>query len=153
MKNNKHGNANDSDERTEIPVNETEDASNEYDNEFDDDQEPKFQSWIIRVYTSDLAGRSFEGTDSNVYLYLIGENDETERIWLNKDNSVSEHRDLFESGNCDEFLVKTSLNLESVIGIRIGQDESETAAGWHLAKVEVVNKKAYLQVYFTVTVG
>lgn len=97
--------------------------------------------WIIKVYTSDLKSKIKEGTDSAVYISLIGSSDETKKVILSKRNAVSNQKNLFESGNIDEFQILTNIQLEKVQNIRIGHDNSGVGSGWHLNKVEVINRK------------
>ncbi len=82
-----------------------------------------------------------EGTDANVYFYLIGADYETEKFWLNRSSQVSSNRNLFESGNIDEFELTTKIDIEKPRKCRIGHDNSGAAAGWHLERVEAVNKR------------
>jgi len=93
------------------------------------------------VYTSDLhSGKSAEGTDASVYVELIGNNDEvSERIWLTKEKSISKNRNLFEPGNCDEFLIRTT-KLNRLGKLKIGHDNSGFASGWYLNYVEIISK-------------
>ncbi len=94
----------------------------------------------MKVYTSDLKTEMSEGTDANVYIYLIGEETETEKFFLNKSKVVSgTDNGLFETGNVDEFRIN-SRNIGSLKRIRIGHDNSGFAAGWNLEKVEIINK-------------
>jgi hypothetical protein len=97
--------------------------------------------WIVRVYTSDLFGKKFEGTDAKVYISLIGTKNETEKFWLNETNATTNNQDLFEEGQMDEFHLTTNADLKILNSIRIGHDNTNTAAGWHLDRVEVINKK------------
>ena len=75
-----------------------------------------------------------EGTNANVYIALIGANREAEKVWLNKKIATSKNKDLFEAGQCDEFLVNAP-NIRRITKIRIGIDNSGFGAGWHLDKV------------------
>lgn len=100
------------------------------------------------MFTSDLKRKASEGTDSKVYIELVGSNNKvTERIWLDKNVSVSKNKDLFETGQCDEFLIKTK-NFKKVSQIRIGHDNSGFGSGWHLSRVEVINKSDSKQYEF-----
>ena len=92
------------------------------------------------MFTSDLKRKSSEGTDAKVYIELVGSNNKvTERIWLDKNVSVSGNKNLFETGQCDEFLIKAK-KLKNVVQVRIGHDNSGFGSGWHLNRVEIVNK-------------
>ena len=85
-----------------------------------------------------MKGKRLEGTDANVYLYLIGTEFETEKFWLNKSNVLSNNKNLFEQGNMDEFTITTSIDIEKPRKCRIGHDDSGSAAGWHLDKVNLI---------------
>jgi len=87
------------------------------------------------VYTSDLKGYSID----KCYISLIGSKNETDKTWLNKSNLKSKNKNLFEIGNIDEFLIKSSVDLNKLNQIRIGHESFDT--DWQLEKVEVVNKK------------
>jgi hypothetical protein len=106
--------------------------------------------WLVKVYTSDIRDKTRESTDSNVYISFIGESvesgeeEETERLWLARDNLKHKTRDLFralfEQGHTDEFLVTPKTRLSSVHKIRIGHDNSGLSPGWHLQKVELIDQ-------------
>jgi hypothetical protein len=87
-----------------------------------------------------LKGKSLEGTDSKVYISLIDDKTETERIWLTK-NNATQKRNLFESGKMNEFAVHTSTSLSKLNKIRIGHDNSGFGPGWHLNKVVLLHKQ------------
>lgn len=108
----------------------------EYDDDFNEGDD-----WIIKVYTSDLKGKAFEGTDAKVYISLIGTRNETEKFYLNKSNVKSKNKDLFEVGNVDEFQVTSNVDLDKLHQICIGHENNSLGAGWHLEKIEVINKR------------
>lgn len=95
---------------------------------------------MVRVYTSDLESEGFEGTDAKVYIHLMDDKNETEKIWLNKSNAKSASKDLFETGAMNEFAISTNTPIKRLNKIRIGHDDSGFASGWHLKKVEIINK-------------
>jgi hypothetical protein len=97
--------------------------------------------WLVKIFTSDLKGVSMEGTNSNVYIALIGyDNHECEKVWLSKQIATSKNKDLFEAGKCDEFLVSAP-NVKKLKKIRIGIDNAGFGAGWHLQKVEIIDQR------------
>ena len=79
----------------------------------------------------------FEGTNARVYISLMDDKDETEKIFLDKNNAISNNKDLFESGQLDEFFIRTKTSLKDLKKIRIGHDNSGLASGWHLEKVNL----------------
>ena len=79
-----------------------------------------------------------EGSDANVYIALIGENQEAEKVWLSKQIAKSKNKNLFEAGQCDEFLIFAP-NIKRLKKIRIGIDNTGFGAGWHLQKVECID--------------
>jgi hypothetical protein len=106
------------------------------------------QKWQIKVTTSDLKGKAFEGTDSQVYISLISNDNDEETIKYQLDKSIcineNKNKDLFETGETDEFILN---NVPSNIGnnlrgIRIGHDNSGFAPAWHLNKVELIDDKS-----------
>jgi hypothetical protein len=101
--------------------------------------------WIVKVYTSDIRDKTRESTDSNVYISFIDDSDETETIWLSRENLRYQTRDLFralfEQGHMDEFVITPKKWLRDIKKIRIGHDNSGLSPGWHLQKVEVAMRK------------
>lgn len=98
------------------------------------------KQWNVKVYTSDLEGVSFEGTDAKVFVQLIGSLDESDKIVLDKSKLTSKtSKDLFEAGQCDEFVVSTDV-LGKLQKIRIGHDNSGIGSGWHCNRVEIKNQ-------------
>jgi hypothetical protein len=79
-----------------------------------------------------------EGTDANVYIYLIGDENETQKIFLNNANCFDGEKELFESGNIDEFKLQSS-GIGKLEKIRIGHDNKHFASAWHLKKVNLNN--------------
>ncbi len=100
--------------------------------------------WQVKVYTSDLKDKRFEGTNAKVYISLIDDKDnETEKVLLDKNNVITNNKDLFEAGQMDEFFFRTKTGLKSLKKIRIGHDNSSLNAGWHLHKVIFVISNFY----------
>jgi hypothetical protein len=100
----------------------------------------------VKVYTSDLK-KYLEGTDAKVYLSFIDDENETEKVFLNRKNIISTHENIFETGQMDEFTVRTRKGLKRLNKIRIGHDNSGFSPGWHLKKVEVTTSKDGGQYY------
>ena len=107
------------------------------------------KSWLVKVYTSNLNGKKMEGTDANVYVSLVGPKlNETGDSMLDKKKATSKNKDLFEEGQCDEFVITSPADIKSVKKVRIGHDNSGLGAGWHLNKVEVVDQQNGKQYVF-----
>ncbi len=66
---------------------------------------------------------------------MIGADFETEKFWLNKSNTLSHNKNLFQSGNIDEFLIKTLIDIDKPRKCHIGHDNSDAESTWHLDKV------------------
>ncbi|CAC5411596.1 unnamed protein product [Mytilus coruscus] len=79
----------------------------------------------VHIWTSDIHGA---GTDSDVFIQLIGTDAETEKIEL-RDSSNN-----FEQAREDEFLLEAA-DLGDIRKIKIGHDGSSFMSGWHLNKV------------------
>ncbi len=92
------------------------------------------------MYTSDLKGKSLEGTGAKVYLSLMDDKNETERIWLNN-YATKKGRELFETGHMDEFSIHTNIAMSRPKKIRIGHDNSGFGPGWYLNKVVLKHKQ------------
>ena len=102
--------------------------------------------WLVKVYTSNLKNSTQESTDSNVYISLVNEYDEeTERVWLSRENLRQKTRDLFKAlfskGHVDEFLVKPKKLMTSNLlkQVRVGHDNTGLSPNWHLHKIEITN--------------
>lgn len=91
---------------------------------------------------------SLDGSDSKVYISLIGSQAETERFILDRNNEKSRNKNLFEAGNCDEFEIKTNVEIDKLRQIRIGVENGRSAKGWHLDKIELLNKRDDTQYIF-----
>jgi molecular chaperone DnaK (HSP70) len=91
-----------------------------------------------------------EGTDAKVFINLMYKNKSSGNIFLNNTNSKSREKNnnLFEAGSIDEFLVKTKEEISKIDKIKIGHDNSGFAPGWHLNRVEVLNKNSGLNYLF-----
>ena len=84
----------------------------------------------VRVYTSDVRNA---GTDANMHLIIVGENGDTGKVKL---ASSAEHRDKFERGNVDSFVVE-AVELGDIKRITIGHDNSGLGPDWHCEKIEI----------------
>ena len=71
------------------------------------------------------------GTDSNVYIQLIGETGVSERI------EVGNGKDKFEKGSEDTFPLPTK-DVGNLVRIKVGHDNTGDGAGWQLKKVVVI---------------
>jgi hypothetical protein len=72
------------------------------------------------------------GTDAKVYVSLIGELKESDKIILPSSGNN------FESGKVDVFHIKGE-DVGLIKQLRIGHDNSGFGPGWHLAKVRFVD--------------
>mmetsp|Transcript_22009 Transcript_22009/g.66009 ORF Transcript_22009/g.66009 Transcript_22009/m.66009 type:complete len:2411 (+) Transcript_22009:238-7470(+) len=84
----------------------------------------------VRVYTSDIR---HAGTDARMHLIIMGVNGDTGKIHL---KTSADHRDKFERGNMDSFVVE-SVGVGEIKKIRIGHDNSGMSPDWHCEKVEI----------------
>ena len=71
----------------------------------------------VRVYTSDLRNA---GTDANVHIVIVGESGDTGKVKL---LTSAEHKDKFERGQVDSFVVD-AVGLGEIKRIHIGHDDS-----------------------------
>ncbi|XP_019909049.2 lipoxygenase homology domain-containing protein 1 isoform X3 [Esox lucius] len=94
------------------------------------EQKAMSTTFTMKVKTGD---KKYAGTDSNVFAILYGTKDDTGIIML---KSSKLHKNKFEQGMIDEFTVE-AVDLGTLKRIRIGHDNSGTAAGWFLDWVEV----------------
>lgn len=108
---------------------------------------------MAKVYTTK---KLYAGTDANVHIILYGESNDSGIISLKQSST---HSNKFESGNCDEFIVKSAdlgdlkkikydanRRLYETIYMayhcsRIGHDNSAPSSDWHLAKVDIEAQK------------
>lgn len=84
----------------------------------------------ISVVTSDIKGA---GTDSNVFIILYGDKDDTGKLFLNKSET---YRDPFERDHADVFTLE-ALDIGEIRKVRIGHDGRGLGASWHLDRVEI----------------
>ena len=82
-------------------------------------------TWYVWVHTSDLR---FAGTDANIYLVVYGLKGKSDEVTL--DNASNN----FEAGKTDEFKIEIT-DVGRPYKIRIGHDNSNPGAAWHLNKV------------------
>ena len=79
--------------------------------------------------------------DANVYVQLFGKHSSTEKIIL---ESSKTHRNKFERGNTDTFLVRAA-NVGDLKQLKIGHDNKGIGPGWHLKEVLIeCNNKRFL---------
>jgi hypothetical protein len=76
-----------------------------------------------------LEEKSFEGTDAKVYISLMGDNLETDKVFLTKKLAKTKNKNLFEKGQVDEFLINTNTNINKLERVRIGHDNSGLGPG------------------------
>nr|XP_032809632.1 lipoxygenase homology domain-containing protein 1-like [Petromyzon marinus] len=89
--------------------------------------------YAVLVETGKCAGA---GTDAAVSLCLYGERGDTGNRVLQRSSS---HRNKFERGNTDEFVLE-AVSLGRLDRVRIGHDGKGASAGWFLERVEVRDK-------------
>ena len=123
-------------------INKSDHDDNNYENDFDESDDGDL--FTVDIHTSDLKSKSFEGTDANVFISFLDEEQESDKVWLNKKmltNKQNERKDLFEAGQVDQFIVQTNRRLNGRLKkIRIGHDNAGRASGWHLNEVVVTHK-------------
>ncbi|XP_071157260.1 uncharacterized protein [Mytilus edulis] len=90
-----------------------------------------FIQYEVHIWTSDIHGA---GTDSDVFIQLIGTDSETEKIEL-RDSSNN-----FEQAREDEFLLEAA-DIGDIGKIKIGHDGSSFMSGWHLHKVFIKKRQ------------
>ena len=84
-------------------------------------------------------GDSFgAGTDSNIFVELIGDKGVTPRLNLNKDVSLNKTDDLFEKDKTDIFEVLSN-NVGKLVTLKIGVDDStgKLSSAWELESVQI----------------
>ncbi|XP_064633987.1 lipoxygenase homology domain-containing protein 1-like isoform X3 [Lineus longissimus] len=87
-------------------------------------------TYHVNVTTGDVWGA---GTDSNVYIYLFGDKDDTGKVLL---KSSLTHKNKFERNQTDEFVVE-AVDIGELQKIRVGHDGAGGGAAWYLDKVEI----------------
>ncbi|KAK9824333.1 hypothetical protein WJX72_009517 [[Myrmecia] bisecta] len=92
--------------------------------------DPKECEYEVTVATSDIRGA---GTDANVMLVVFGAAGHTPELRLDS------HKNNFERGRSDVFTLRAP-DVGPIDHIKIGQDQTGPAPGWHLDRVEIVNK-------------
>jgi hypothetical protein len=99
------------------------------------------ETWTVRVITGRL---NFAGTDANVFINLYGDNTESGPQYLER----SEHRNKFEKGQTDSFIVSVQPPVGELQKIRLGHDGRRPGAGWYVDEVVVDNKAFGMRWYF-----
>jgi hypothetical protein len=91
---------------------------------------------MMALYTIWVATGSEEdaGTDSNVFIRLVGTSDMTETLHLPPQDIFA-----FEAGSVDKFVLDVP-NLGELKECCIGHDNSEGESGWHILNVKVQNE-------------
>uniref|UniRef100_A0A5S6QW16 PLAT domain-containing protein n=1 Tax=Trichuris muris TaxID=70415 RepID=A0A5S6QW16_TRIMR len=87
--------------------------------------------YLITVKTGDQLGA---GTDSNVYLKIIGDDFESEE-WQLKNSK--HHRNKFERGRTDQFVFAQRKCCGKLRRISVRHDNSGICSSWYLEYVEV----------------
>eukprot|EP01050_Picozoa_sp_SAG11_P005916 SAG11_NODE_437_length_9468_cov_12.581385_4_plen_349_part_00 len=93
----------------------------------------------LRIFAAVCRTERGAGTDANVFCKLVGHKAGRRTGEIQLDDSVranSRHKNLFERGHCDEFII-ASKPLGELLKIRIGHDDSGIDASWFLDKVTV----------------
>lgn len=83
------------------------------------------------------------GTDSNVFIKLIGTVGETDTLHLPAQDIFA-----FESGSTDKFILEVP-ELGDLLECCIGHDNSEGESGWHIMTVRVQNNSTGQEWTFT----
>jgi hypothetical protein len=76
------------------------------------------------------------GTDSHVFVNIMGDKGETGKLELDQSTTNS---NAFEKGKSDTFIVEAK-NVGEIKKINISHDGHGSGAGWYLDRVEVVSK-------------
>lgn len=82
-------------------------------------------TWYVWIHTSDIR---MAGTDANIYLVVYGNKGKSDEYWIDNESNN------FEAGQVDNFKIEIA-DVGKPFKIRIGHDNSNPAAGWHLNKV------------------
>lgn len=85
-------------------------------------------TYNVSVVTSDIRNA---GTDSNVYIKLFGDKNDSGKIELVTSKT---NKNKFERGNTDVFEIKSS-DVGLIRKIKIGHDGKGIGSGWHLKEV------------------
>jgi hypothetical protein len=95
----------------------------------------------IDIQTSDSL-RS--GTDANITLTLYGD-EETVSFRLDKSNTFTQNRDLFETGSLDRFIVYIKEDIGEIQKIGIKSDGKGLDSSWKVETIKIkVDKLLYL---------
>jgi hypothetical protein len=100
-----------------------------------------FGTYHLQVFTGDVRGA---GTTAKVVAKLFGERGETDDLFLDPTQSLTQSKRFGRATQCD---FKLNADIGKVQRIQIGQDESEIGAGWWLDKVVVVDEDNHSVVF------
>ncbi|KAL4240484.1 hypothetical protein ACF0H5_001276 [Mactra antiquata] len=115
-----------------------------YTNHFDltaTEKETQPSIYSIEVHTGK---QKMAGTDSNIFITLIGQHGSSKKIHL-LDNSSD--KKLFEKGSIDKFKIMVP-NVGELKRIRIEHDGKGFAAGWFLSKVVILDSQRPKDCYY-----
>ena len=90
------------------------------------------RAYTVRLHTT---ATFLAGTDAEVYVQLIGERETT--AWMRLAEPGVNN---FEHGNVDAFRVWAQ-DIGPLVGVWVRHDNSGIAPGWHLARIEVDDKR------------
>ncbi|CAF3698383.1 unnamed protein product [Rotaria sp. Silwood1] len=88
----------------------------------------------IKVYTSKISG---SGTDTNVFLTMYGDKDDTNEQELKYSQT---NKNKFERKQIDRFIIE-SHDLGNIYKIKVRQDKSGVLDSWFLEKIEIKNEQ------------
>ncbi|XP_042187934.1 lipoxygenase homology domain-containing protein 1 [Callorhinchus milii] len=94
------------------------------------EQKAQSTTYTVRVKTGD---KKNAGTDSNIFINLYGEHDDTGVVNL---KSSKMNKNKFERGQVDEFIVE-AVDLGPLRKIRVGHNNCNGSPGWFLDWVEI----------------
>ncbi|MEZ5966086.1 MAG: VWA domain-containing protein [Planctomycetota bacterium] len=95
---------------------------------------PTEMDYLVVVKTSNIRKA---GTDSNVDLVIRGAGGQTAAVRLNRLRDQGGHRNFFEQGKTETFLLPKQRYVGTVTGVSITFDDSGLSSDWHLETISV----------------
>ena len=88
----------------------------------------------VTVKTGDVR---LAGTDANIFLVIRGSTGTTDPVRLNDLEDLAGHKDPFEQGHQNRFVLRNAKNVGEVAGVSVSFDATGMGSGWFLESITI----------------